>query len=50
VLISSITGSGTADLMQKVSAKLELLDDEEAVAAAESEALPDTVAESLPAK
>ena len=50
VLISSITGSGTAELMQKVSAKLELLDDEEAVAAAESEALPDTVAESLPAK
>jgi len=43
MLISSITGSGTAELMQKVSAELELLEDEEAVAVAELVALPESL-------
>ena len=35
MLISSVTKSGTEELMQKISAELELLEDEEATAAAE---------------
>ncbi len=42
MLISSVTRSGTDDLMQKISAQLELLDDEDASAAENWEALPET--------
>ena len=41
MLISSVTKSGTEELMQKVSAELELLEDEESVAADEWEPLPE---------
>ena len=47
MLISSVTKSGTDELMQKVSAELELLQDEEAAAAgaAEPELQPDSYPE-----
>lgn len=45
VLISSVTRSGTDDLMQKVSAQLELLEDEEASAVENWEALPEIAPE-----
>ena len=41
MLISSVTKSGTEELMQKVSAELELLEDEESVVADEWEPLPE---------
>jgi GTP-binding protein len=41
MLISSVTKSGIEELMQKVSVELELLEDEESVAAADWEPLPE---------
>jgi len=45
VLISSVTRSGTDDLMQKISAQLEVLEDEEASAVENWEALPEIAPE-----